>query len=141
MRKLVYTMFISNNRASFHFYWKENLVNHQKVSKYHENVCRFFECGNSHLRITLWMFFFLDAVNFGFWTFELFKIKLVCFNCNLLHKVGGWGQKVTFKWGMSISSEFIPHIFSFFLCSIYIDFKFFSVPFIFPVLFSFFILN
>ena len=33
----IYTVFISNNRASFHFSWKENLVKHQKVSKYYEN--------------------------------------------------------------------------------------------------------
>ena len=38
MRQLVYTMFISNNRASFHLWWKENLVKHQKVSK-HVNDC------------------------------------------------------------------------------------------------------
>ena len=39
MRQLEYTMFISNNRPSFHFRWKENLVKHQKVSKYYENDC------------------------------------------------------------------------------------------------------
>ena len=37
MRQLVYTIFISNNRASFHLWWKENLVKHQRVSKYYEN--------------------------------------------------------------------------------------------------------
>ena len=36
---LVYTMFISNNRATFHLWWKENFVKHQKVSEYHENDC------------------------------------------------------------------------------------------------------
>ena len=40
MRQLVYTMFISNNRASFHLWWKEHFVKHQKVSKYYENDCR-----------------------------------------------------------------------------------------------------
>ena len=34
-------MFISNNRASFHLWWKKNLVKNQKVSKYYENDCRF----------------------------------------------------------------------------------------------------
>ena len=29
----IYTVFISNNRASFHFSWKENLVKHQKSLK------------------------------------------------------------------------------------------------------------
>ena len=32
--------FITNNHASFHFWWKENLLNHQKVSKYYEHDCR-----------------------------------------------------------------------------------------------------
>ena len=40
MRQLVYTMFISNNRASLPFWSKENLVKHQKVSIYYENDCR-----------------------------------------------------------------------------------------------------
>ena len=39
MRQLVYTMFISNNRASFHLRWKENLVKYQKVSKSYETDC------------------------------------------------------------------------------------------------------
>ena len=34
-------MFISNNRPSFHLWGKENLVKHQKVSKYYENDCRY----------------------------------------------------------------------------------------------------
>ena len=36
MRQLVYTTFISNNRTSFHLWWKENLLKHRKVSKYYE---------------------------------------------------------------------------------------------------------
>ena len=39
MRQLVDTMFISNNRPSFDFWGKENLVKHQKVSKYCEADC------------------------------------------------------------------------------------------------------
>ena len=41
MRQVLYTMFVSNNLASFQFWWKENLVKHQKVSKYYEDDCRF----------------------------------------------------------------------------------------------------
>ena len=41
MRQLVYTMFISNNSASFHLWWKENLIKYQKVSKYYANDCRY----------------------------------------------------------------------------------------------------
>ena len=39
VRQLVYTVFISNNRTSFHLWWNENLVKHQKVSKYHKTDC------------------------------------------------------------------------------------------------------
>ena len=31
-------MFITNNHDSFHLWWKESLLNHQKVSKYFEHV-------------------------------------------------------------------------------------------------------
>ena len=37
MRQHVYVMFISNNHALLHFWCKENLLKHQKVSKYYEN--------------------------------------------------------------------------------------------------------
>ena len=41
MRQLVYTMFISNNCASFQLWWKKNLIKYQKFSKYYRNVCRY----------------------------------------------------------------------------------------------------
>ena len=41
MRQLEYTMFISNNRTSFHLWWKEDLAKHWKVSKYYETDCRY----------------------------------------------------------------------------------------------------
>ena len=31
--------FITSNHASFNLWWKKNLLNHQKVSKYHEHDC------------------------------------------------------------------------------------------------------
>ena len=40
MRELVYTMFITNNRATFHLWWKKKLVKHKKVSKYYKNDCK-----------------------------------------------------------------------------------------------------
>ena len=40
MRQLEYTMCISNNRTSFHLWWKEDLAKHWKVSKY-ETDCRY----------------------------------------------------------------------------------------------------
>ena len=33
VRQLVYTMFVSNNRTSFHLWWKENLLKHQGIEK------------------------------------------------------------------------------------------------------------
>ena len=39
MRQLVYTILISNNRPSFHLWWKENLVKLQQISKYYEKDC------------------------------------------------------------------------------------------------------
>ena len=39
MRQLVYTILISNNRPSFHLWWKENLAKLQQVSKYYEKDC------------------------------------------------------------------------------------------------------
>ena len=37
MRQFVYTISISSNRTSFQLWLKENLVKHQRVSKYYEN--------------------------------------------------------------------------------------------------------
>ena len=66
-------MFISNNRASFHLWCKENLVKHQKVSKYYENDClqNFIllfmpllttpVVNNSHIKARIY-FIFLKAV-------------------------------------------------------------------------------
>ena len=40
MRQLAYTMFISNNRSSFHSWWNESLVKDQKIVwKYYEKNC------------------------------------------------------------------------------------------------------
>ena len=39
-RQLVYTVFVTNNHASFHLWWKENLIKYQKVLKYHVHDCR-----------------------------------------------------------------------------------------------------
>ena len=39
VRQLVNTIFISNNRPSFHSWWNDNLVKHWKVSEYYETDC------------------------------------------------------------------------------------------------------
>ena len=40
VRQLVHNQFITNNNSSFHLWWKENLLNYQKVSKYYEHDSR-----------------------------------------------------------------------------------------------------
>ena len=40
VRQLLYTIFIINNHASFHLWWKKNLVKHQKFSKYYDQDCK-----------------------------------------------------------------------------------------------------
>ena len=37
---LLIMMFINKNHASFHLWWKEDLVKHQKVSKYYDHHCQ-----------------------------------------------------------------------------------------------------
>ena len=39
MKNLVYTMFITNNHASFRLWWKEHIVKYQEVSKYYVHDC------------------------------------------------------------------------------------------------------
>ena len=39
VRQLAYTMFVTNNHASFDLYGNQNLVKHQKVSKYYDRDC------------------------------------------------------------------------------------------------------
>ena len=46
-------MFITNNNDSFHLRWKENLVKHQKVSKYYDQDCSRVHPWNLSTRRTL----------------------------------------------------------------------------------------
>ena len=39
VRQLVYTMFVSNNRASLHLWRMKILLKHQRVSKYYGRGC------------------------------------------------------------------------------------------------------
>ena len=39
MRQLIYIMLITNNHASFHLYWKQNLLIYQIVWNYYEHSC------------------------------------------------------------------------------------------------------
>ena len=55
MRQLVYTMFITNNHASFHLWREENLLKYQNVSKYngHDYLQNFVLLFMSLLRVPL----------------------------------------------------------------------------------------
>ena len=44
--------FIGNNHVSFRLWWKENLINYQKVSKYYEDDCRWNLNGENLLLLT-----------------------------------------------------------------------------------------
>ena len=53
VRQVVHAMFIANNRTSFHLWGMENLVKHQKVSKYYGNDCRFMLSTDSDEKRTM----------------------------------------------------------------------------------------
>ena len=50
-----YSNFITDKHASFHLWWKENLLNYQKVSKYYEHDCKYWGKGFWHFLTTLLM--------------------------------------------------------------------------------------
>ena len=61
MRQFVYTMFISNIRASSHIQWNENLVKQEKVLKYYENVWRLGTIIFIHLQSVIIFIIFWDS--------------------------------------------------------------------------------
>ena len=77
-------MFISNNRASFHLWWKENLVKHQRVSKYYENDCCLVSRGcmvstSSWVQILLRTIFYLARKNLcSKWIMNIIYIYHIC---------------------------------------------------------------
>ena len=50
-----YSNFITDEHASFHLWWKENLLNYQKVSKYYEHDCKYWAKAFWHFLKTLLM--------------------------------------------------------------------------------------
>ena len=64
MRQLVYTMFSTNNYASFHLRWKKNLVKYQKVLKYYFHDCSLDTKFQRKLKI--FIFFCPDLFKKGF---------------------------------------------------------------------------
>ena len=76
-------MFITNNLASFHFWWKEDLDKHQKFSKYNDHDCLqnfilLFVLINSHKSSQiLARIYFIILKNALDQTWEIFNTKFV----------------------------------------------------------------
>ena len=56
MKKLLYTMFITKNHASFRLWWKGHFVKYQEVSKYYVHDCTvlfrdWLECLESFVKL------------------------------------------------------------------------------------------
>ena len=69
MKQLVNTMFISNNRPSFHLWWKGNLVKHRKASKYYKTDCRPIRMCRIQLPSSLFLF------TTGYTLFRIFSLS------------------------------------------------------------------
>ena len=74
-------MFITNNHATFHLWWKENLVKYWKVSKYYVHDCRWArlcyyfgsdKCSNSYFWSIL---SFFSPISYYFWPILSFRDK------------------------------------------------------------------
>ena len=105
MRQLVYTMFISNNHAWFHLWWKEKLVKHQEVSKSYKKDCRreyvtlktsFIQptrcqCCHNHLKSIC----FKEGASTRSWT----NVHYLLDSCHVMT----WSKcHMTFGWGLLI---------------------------------------
>ena len=106
--QLVYTMFISNNRPSFHMCWNENLVKHRKVPKYYENDC---------LQIFLLISMFLLTTNFVkkshiyagiFFTFSKGGLNQTwnAFNTTFLHQWKDWKSSYQVREAFTVFFQF-----------------------------------
>ena len=110
MRQLVYTMFVANHNASFHFWWKENLVKYQKVSKYYAHGCLqnflllFFFLWTALLVKNSHFFYFIFLRNVLAQTLALFcNLVVLILSCNCVNSLrvkivqknkfeGAWGE-------------------------------------------------
>ena len=73
-------MFITNNHDSFHLWWKENLVKHQKVSKCYDQDCSssplFSNCANWVVSRNVKIIFYVEKVKVQSGFFQRFeKVK------------------------------------------------------------------
>ena len=68
-------LFITNDHASFHFWWKENLLNHQKLSKYYEHDCLIslltaLIVKNSHILAEIYLIFLVKCPRLNLKSFQ-----------------------------------------------------------------------
>ena len=78
--------YVTNNHASFHLWWKENLLNHQKVSKYYEHDCRSWheqKISKCKMRLTVIMLICIKQNLRTIWSSFYEKVK----------QHGGWVEK------------------------------------------------
>ena len=84
MRKFVYVMLITNNHASVHSRWNENLAKYQKISKYYENYYSFV------ISLFFYICFCFESLADLFRVMNskilaIFKMLLINENCRLLY--------------------------------------------------------
>ena len=119
MRQLVYTMFITNNHAPFHLWWKENLVKYQKDLRGIIPSPQIFHFA-CYIKGYLWYQNFCKNIfsNYTNFTTNFFLILM------LLHK---WSQKhlvllmrtlqrvAKWKWSRPMKCRYTKQIRTFFL--------------------------
>ena len=113
MRQLVCIKFIANNRASFHSWWKENLIKHQKVSKYYENNWRSCFCVLlTDLSQTIcWKTNFKWCWNF-IWETHLWYLRIRKQRSNLRNNCSSWRNML---YGVIEVSTLVPLVFNIYI--------------------------
>ena len=77
-------MFITNNHALFHLWWKETLVKHLNVSKYYgHDLYSNLKLQNSIVKFTVSVF----NQKYPFWANSIQIIKILSLNWNLVPKI------------------------------------------------------
>ena len=86
VRQLLYNTFITNNRASFRLWWKENSEKHQKVSKYYDHDCKLEYVKSQNHVFTTYPYRVYATTNPDIW--------LINKSCNLIGPQGLFGYTV-----------------------------------------------
>ena len=100
----------TNNHILFHLWWKENLFNHQKVSKYFEHDCSCTMLAFSYLNLLCSRFFWVTNFNDRrVWTAKLLHgIRNSHQKCSIKIAVLKSFQK--FKWNICARVSFLINL-------------------------------